>query len=108
MHQRRATRFRDFRVRRLDRFAEPRHHEMRARFRRELEQRFGRLVPGVHREVERAPVTGRNEPPPSSAGLQRILGPEVNVAPGGMERADLEHHEIEGPEPLADRRDIPS
>src|SRR5258706_6927106 len=40
----------------LDRFAEVRHHEARAVDRRELEQRFGWLVPRVNREIEGAPV----------------------------------------------------
>ena len=47
---------------------------------------------------------GRKGPPPSSASaFSAFVRPEVNVAPGGMERADLEHHEIERPEPFADR-----
>ena len=49
--------------------------------------------------------TGRNAPPPSSASaFERVLGPEVDVAPRRMERADLEHHQIERAEAFADRR----
>ena len=40
--------------------------------------------------------TGRKAPPPSSASaFERVLRAEVDVAPRGMERADLQHHEIE-------------
>ena len=49
-------------MRRLDRFAEPRHDEPRAGFRRELQQRLGGLVPGMQREIERAPVHGQQRP----------------------------------------------
>ena len=40
--------------------------------------------------------------------LERVLRPEVDVAPGRVEGADLEHHEIERAEPLADRRVLAS
>ena len=43
----------------LDRLAEPRHEEPRSGLRRQLKQRLGGLIPGVQREIERAPVHGQ-------------------------------------------------
>ena len=52
--------------------------------------------------------TGRKAPPPSSANaFERVCRSQVDVAPGRMERAHLQHHQIERPEPFADRLDIP-
>ena len=69
-----------------------------------LSKDLRRLIPWVHCEAERAPMNGQERAAAEQRQrLQRIVRPEVNVAPGGMERADLEHDEIERPEPFADR-----
>jgi hypothetical protein len=88
---------------RLDRLAQARHHERNAARGAERQQRLGRLVPGMHGQAEGAPVhrqegTAAEQRP----GLDRVRRPEVDVPPGRMEGADLEHHEVEGTEALAD------
>ena len=46
--------------------------------------------------AERAPVHGQKLPPPSQRQrLECVLRPEVNVAPCRMERAHLQHHQVE-------------
>ena len=93
------------RVRRLDRLAEPRHDELRAAL-------SGASVSSVSAGWSQACIarlnvpqcTGRKAPPPSSASaFSAFSRPEVDVAPGGMEGADLEHHEVERAEAFADR-----
>jgi hypothetical protein len=70
---------------------------------RELEQGLGRLVPGVHAEVEGAPVHGQEAASPEqSQRRERVLRPEVDVSPGGVKGAHLQHDEIEGAEAGAD------
>ena len=93
-------------VRRLDRLAEARHQQLRAALRR-------RAASSVSAGSSQACIarlkvpqcTGRKAPPPSSASASSAFaGPEVDVAPGRVEGADLEHHQVEGAEALADLR----
>ncbi len=47
--------------------------------------------------------TGSNGPPPNKVcAASAFVGPEVNVAPGGMVRTHFEHHQVERPEARAD------
>src|SRR5688572_12107903 len=63
----------------------------------ELEQRLRRLVPGVEREVERAPVNREQRAAPEERQCLECVGrTEVDVAPGRVPGADLEHYQIEG------------
>src|SRR5690606_34327441 len=58
----------------------------------------------VHRETERAPVHRQERAlAEQGPGFERIFRAEVDVTPGRMERADLEHHQVEWAETLADR-----
>src|SRR5438045_111133 len=83
------------------RFPESRHEQARAALRALLEEDLRRLVPRVHREAERAPMHGKERAAAEEGvGLQRIFRAEMHVAPGGMPRADLQHHEVERPEPF--------
>ncbi len=91
-----------FDVRRFHRFAEPRHHQLRAGLRSQRQQCFGWLIPRVHGQAERAPVHRQKcAAAQHRQRFQRIFGPEVNVAPCRMECAHFEHHEVERREPLA-------
>src|SRR5262245_44303368 len=62
-------------------------------------QRLGRIIPSVKREIESAPM---NRQKASSAEqrerLQSVFGTEVDVAPSGMKGSDFEHDEIENAE----------
>src|SRR5262245_60522919 len=70
----------------LEGFAEPRHDDFCATPGCELEQGFDRLVPGVKREVEGAPVNRQKATAAEQRQrLERIFRTQVNVAPGGME-----------------------
>src|SRR5258708_5504491 len=57
----------------------------------------------MHGQAERAPMHGQK----SAAAEQRqrlegVLRSEMNVAPGGVEGAYLQHHEIKRPQPVTD------
>ena len=80
----------------LDDGAEPRRDDARAALAREREQRLRRIVPRVESEVERAPVDREQRPASEHReGFERVRGTEVDAAPARVERADLEHHEVE-------------
>jgi hypothetical protein len=90
-------------LRRLDRLAQPRHQQRHALRRTARQQGLGGFVPGMERQAEGAPVhrqerTAAEQPP----GFERVVRAEVDVAPRRVEGADLEHHQVEGPEPRAD------
>src|ERR1700694_990879 len=90
--------------RRLARLAASSHSQARPRFRAQFEQSLRRLVPGMHCKTERSPVH-REEGAAAEERkrLKRVLRSEVHVTPGRMERAHLQHHEVERPKPFADR-----
>ena len=89
----------------LDRFADPRHQQRLASPRAGRIQRFGRLVPGVHRQAEGAPVHRQERRAAEQVErLERVVRAEVDVAPSRVERADFEHHQVEAAEALADAR----
>src|SRR6267378_4800824 len=90
------------RVRWLGRFAEARHHDSRASSWSQLEQDLRGLVPCVRRETESAPVHGQEGTAAEERErLERVFRSEVHVAPGGMERAYFQHHQVKRPEPIA-------
>src|ERR1700751_173641 len=89
---------------RLHRLPETRHQELCSLTLRKLQQRFGRLIPGMHAERKGPPVNRQERPATEERQrLECVLWTQVHVTPGGVKRADLEHHQIERPEPLADR-----
>src|SRR5450631_253898 len=90
-------------MRGLDRLAEARHHELGASLRTERQQRFGGLVPSVHRQAERSPMHRKERATTEQRmRFECVLGAQVDVPPGRVERADLQHHQVEWTEALAD------
>src|SRR3984893_4734211 len=88
---------------RLGRFTEAWHHELRTRLRAQLQQRLRRLVPGMHRESERSPVNGQKLTAAEQCQcLERVVRPEVHIAPGRMECPHFQHYQVERPKPFAD------
>jgi hypothetical protein len=91
-------------VRGLEGPPEERREHARTSRRGEREQRLCRLVPGVEREVEGAPVNGEQRAAAEERQRLECVGrTEVDVAPGRVPGADLEHHQIEGREPRTNR-----
>ena len=85
-------------MRRFENLTELGRNDALTSFGCETDERFGGFVPFVEREIESAPVDRKEG---SSAEhlehFERVVGAEMNRPPRWMKRADLEHHQIEGP-----------
>jgi len=53
----------------------------------------------MHCKTERSPVHRQEGAAEQRERLERMLRSEVHVTPGRMERAHLQHHEVERPKP---------
>ncbi len=89
---------------RFDRFAESRHHELRARFLAKRQQFLGGLIPGMHGQAEGAPMHRQKRATAEQRQrFERVLRSEMNIAPSRMKGADFQHHQVERPKPVANQ-----
>ena len=89
-------------VRRLDGLPEP-WHQQRTRRAGGGVHRLGRLVPGMHREVERAPVHRQQQPPPSRrCAASAFSGPRWMSPHAGWNAPTSSITRSKGPRRVAD------